>query len=72
MGGDTKIIPPFPLGDINYFYSLKLKLLFNFTCVQLNCYKEVKKVFLAHVYFPPPFCNATVGFGRAVRWCGHT
>jgi len=25
--------PPFPLGDINYFYSLELKLLFNFTCM---------------------------------------
>lgn len=44
--------PPLPLGDINYFYSLKFKLLFNFTCAQPYCYKECK-IFIAHVYFSP-------------------
>lgn len=44
--------PPFPLGDINYFYSLWFKLLFNFTCAQPNCYKEVKNLHCPCLFFP--------------------
>lgn len=50
--GGEKNNPPLPLGDINYFYSLQFKLLFNFTREQPNCYKEVKNLHCPYLFFP--------------------